>query len=289
MTNYTVVGFGNLGKALSYTLLKKGRLHSIISKHLPSSPESQFFLNNNVKLYPSFQNEVFESNVFLFSTKENEILSFAKLLCEKFPEKVNGKIFIHHSGIYGKGVFSELQNAGAIVASAHPLQTFYRYEEGIFDKIFWVVDCDDEQMIIKVLGQLGGKIVLWKGNDNQRALYHTAAVISSNVITGILYFARNIVENINLPSEIFIPLIQQTVENVWKNGESKALPLTGPIARRSFDVIEKHFYALKENPFQTRIYLNMISILAEITSFFSVIDEHEKEVFLNKLREKFFL
>ncbi|MGQ9819766.1 MAG: DUF2520 domain-containing protein [Candidatus Kapaibacteriales bacterium] len=283
MRKFSIVGYGKLGKALSKILLKKNLLHSIISKHLGSTQEVKIFKRENVNIFEDFREEVFESDVFMISTKEEDIKSIVDKIITNFSDKVKAKIFIHHAGIYGKEILSDLQHAGAHTSSAHPLQTFYFFKEGLFDDIYWIVDGDEKTLIAEVISEIGGKIIFWDGDQQKRGLYHSSAVISSNVIGSILFFVKHILNEIDLQPNIFIPLIRQTIENYFLGEDESSFPLTGPIARKNFDVVEQHFQAFKSNFYKLGIYYEMVDLLIKISHYFSIIDEGEKEKFLQHI------
>lgn len=283
MRKFTVVGYGRLGKALSMNLLKKGKLHSIISKHLSSVQEVKIFEAENVKIYTDILENVFESDVFLISTAETEISSVVNKIINNFSDKARGKIFIHHAGIYGKEVLTELQQAGAYTSSAHPLQTFYIAKENIFDNIYWIVDSDETTIISEIIQDIGGKAVFWSGDDAKRGLYHSSAVVASNVVGSILFFVKYVLIDIGLPPKILLPLIHQTIENYFLSGDGSSFPLTGPIARKNFEIIKKHLKAFQSYPEKLSIYQDLMDLLIKISFYFSIINEDEKERFIQNI------
>lgn len=284
MRKFTVIGYGKLGKALSINLLRKGKLHSIVSKHLSSTQEAKILKAKNVQIYTDVQENVFESDIFLISTKESEIRTIVNKIINNFSDKVKGKVFVHHAGIYGREILTELQKKGGYIASAHPMQTFYFANENLFDNIYWIIDSDETTLISEVIKDIGGNAIFWKGDEQQRALYHSAAVVSSNVIGGILFFVKQILVDVGLHPKILVPLIYQTIENYFLSGNGADFPLTGPIARKNLEIIEKHLNGFQLYPEKMAIYKDLISLLIKISYHFSIINEDEKEKFLQYIR-----
>lgn len=285
MRKFTVIGYGKLGKALSMNLLKKGKLHSIVSKHLSSTDDVKIFEAENVPIYTDIQENVFESDVFLISTKEIEIRSVVNKIINNFSDKVKGKIFLHHAGIYGKEILADLHQAGGYISSVHPLQTFYFPKENLFDNIYWIVDSDETTIITEVIKDIGGNAVFWSGDEKKRGFYHSAAVASSNAVGSILFFVKQILIEIGLPPKILLPLIHQTIENYFSIGDELSFPLTGPIARKNFEIIEKHLNAFKPYPDKLTIYCDLIDLLIKISHHFSVINKDEKEKFIQNIKD----
>lgn len=65
--------------------------------------------------------------------------------------------------------------------------------------------------------------------DDQRRLYHTAAAVASNVTTGVLGLAFDLLRAAGVDSSVVRPLVDQSVANAFELGPSEAL--TGPVAR----------------------------------------------------------
>lgn len=284
MKNFTVIGYGKLGRALALTLLKKGVLSSIISKHLLSDNEAKILQENGIMIFPSLQKEVFASEVFLISTNETEIPNIVNSIIDNFSEMLSGKVFVHHSGILGKAILQDLESYGAIIASAHPLQTFYYYFDEIFNDVYWNVETDEKILVANVIETIGGKVIFWESDDKKRAMYHSSAVVASNVINGILFFAKMIINDIGLSPKILLPLVKQTIENVFSDSDNSEFPLTGPIARGNIELIKKHCEAFTESSTDLGIYLKLIDVLIEISNKFLIITNEEKYKFIQTLK-----
>ena len=77
-------------------------------------------------------------------------------------------------------------------------------------------------------------------DDEQRALYHSAAVLASNYLVTLAALVQDAFGEI----DPFIPLMEGTLANVRNLGTTRAL--TGPILRGDASTIERHIEALQD-------------------------------------------
>jgi predicted short-subunit dehydrogenase-like oxidoreductase (DUF2520 family) len=83
-------------------------------------------------------------------------------------------------------------------------------------------------------------------DDRQRALYHAAAVFTSNYLIAVVYEGVRLLEASGWPrgdaERALLPLVEGVVANLRKRGTVGAL--TGPIRRGDVDTINRHLQAL---------------------------------------------
>jgi predicted short-subunit dehydrogenase-like oxidoreductase (DUF2520 family) len=90
--------------------------------------------------------------------------------------------------------------------------------------------------------------------DEDRPLYHAAAVIGGNYLVTLHRTAQRLLEVVDAPPEAIEPLMARTVEN--------GFTLTGPIARGDVATVEAHLAALETRaPDLVELY----RVLAEAT------------------------
>lgn len=82
-------------------------------------------------------------------------------------------------------------------------------------------------------------------DDEDRAVYHAAAVIASNHLVALLAQVERVAKRANVPLAAYFDLVRQTVDNVERLGPAEAL--TGPVKRNDWDTIEAHLAALPED------------------------------------------
>jgi predicted short-subunit dehydrogenase-like oxidoreductase (DUF2520 family) len=123
--------------------------------------------------------------------------------------------------------------------SVHPLQTFTRYRgPEQLDGAWAAVTAESEQ---------GRERALWLAttlglrpfelDDASRVLYHAGAAFASGYLVTLHRVASDLVETAGAPAEALLPLIHRTIENGFE--------LTGPIARRDWETVERHRAAIR--------------------------------------------
>jgi predicted short-subunit dehydrogenase-like oxidoreductase (DUF2520 family) len=74
-------------------------------------------------------------------------------------------------------------------------------------------------------------------SDEDRALYHAAAVIGGNFLVTLHAAATRLLGDVGAPAEAILPLMGRTIENGFE--------LTGPIARGDWATVDDHLAALE--------------------------------------------
>ncbi|CAN5607276.1 MAG: DUF2520 domain-containing protein [Chloroflexi bacterium] len=75
--------------------------------------------------------------------------------------------------------------------------------------------------------------------DEDRTLYHAAAVIGGNFLVALHRVATRLLAEAGAPPEAIVPLMARTIEN--------GFDLTGPIARGDWSTVDAHLAALEEH------------------------------------------
>jgi len=247
--NIGIIGAGRVGCAFGIGLKNSGfSVTGVYSR----SDESQRFLCSKLEIncINSLRETVKNSEVILISVSDNSIKDVAGEIIQKTEaEYVKLKTFIHLSGALTSEVLESLHKAGAFVGSLHPVQTFADRENGwkkLYNIYYGFEGCDKARGIaLKIIETFEGKIIHIDKKD--KPSYHMAACIISNYTVTLSYVAGKILENIGIGREdaakAFLPLIQNTVDNIGKLGSVDAL--TGPISRGDYKVVEEHVKALE--------------------------------------------
>ena len=94
--------------------------------------------------------------------------------------------------------------------------------------------------------------------DEDRPLYHAAAVVASNHVIAVLGQAERIGKEIGLPLEALVALARATVTSAEELGPAAAL--TGPVSRGDEATIRRHLDALEEHlPDEIPTYSALVS------------------------------
>jgi predicted short-subunit dehydrogenase-like oxidoreductase (DUF2520 family) len=158
-----------------------------------------------------------------------------------------GTAVLHVSGALGLGVLERVAAAGGVPLAVHPLQTFADVA-GAIDALpgaaIAVTARDPEGWSIgeRLATDLGGRP--FRLADEDRALYHAAAVFASNDLVATSGAALALFEAARVPDALgaMAPLQEATVRNVHRLGPRDAL--TGPAVRGDADTIARHLEAV---------------------------------------------
>jgi len=127
-------------------------------------------------------------------------------------------------------------------AGLHPLVSLAEPNQGAIDLRTAHFAVAGDPVAREIAEQLSGR--WFEISDDNRVLYHCAAVIASNHLVALLGQVERLASSIDVPFEVFAPLIQSSIDNTNEFGASAAL--TGPAARGDSETIEAHRRALRE-------------------------------------------
>jgi len=173
------------------------------------------------------------------------------------------------SGAGGLDLLDAAQEAGAGVASIHPVQSFSSIDTAIKNipgSIFGITANKKAQKQARIIVRdLGGIPIMI--TPDQKPLYHAAACFASNYLVSLLNVVEAIYASVGI-NEInarraYLPLIYGTLKSVENAGTIQAL--TGPIARGDAGTIEKHIAAMeKTQPQYSSLYSALGLVAADI-------------------------
>jgi len=220
MEKFKIIGCGALGRHLSAVLQENGFTKT---------------------------DEIHNAN-WIFVTVPDDVL---QSVVDKIPNSVSGKIITCSASVLVKSENRKIE-------SAHPLQTFPKnpIDTSRFDGIFWAIEQNSSEELQDLIQKIDGKF--FTISDKNRMLYHSMAIAASNLLTGLLEYAKSIGEKANLPEEkigkIIQPLVNSTIKNYFENGFSA---LSGPAKRGDIRLIEKHLKELEKSKIDSEIYRNI--------------------------------
>jgi predicted short-subunit dehydrogenase-like oxidoreductase (DUF2520 family) len=136
------------------------------------------------------------------------------------------------------------------VASLHPLMALPSGSDA--DRLLGATYCvAGDDLVRDVARSLGGRVITLR--DEQRTIYHAAAVVASNHLVALMGQVRTLAESIGLTLEDFMPLAEQTLVDVARFGPDDAL--TGPASRGDMATIDAHLAAIPESERSTYVAL----------------------------------
>jgi predicted short-subunit dehydrogenase-like oxidoreductase (DUF2520 family) len=155
--------------------------------------------------------------------------------------------FVHLSGALGLDALERLRARHAI-GSFHPLQSFPAPRPpDSFRGITVGIDASTPTLrrrLERLAREIGASPL--GVSDNQRPLYHAAAVFASNYVIAVVAEGVRLLEAIGWSrgkaERALLPLVEGVVANLRKGGTVGAL--TGPIRRGDAETVRRHLGAL---------------------------------------------
>jgi predicted short-subunit dehydrogenase-like oxidoreductase (DUF2520 family) len=151
---------------------------------------------------------------------------------------------VHLSGSLPLSSLAAATSAGHHAGSFHPFQSFpLERPPAAFAGSLIGVDATDELLagrLFDLARELGGRPR--RVPDEQRALYHVAAVLASNLMVGLVSTSSSVLESMGWSREdalaALLPLLAGVVGNVSSEGLEGAL--IGPIRRGDAETVSRH-------------------------------------------------
>ena len=156
---------------------------------------------------------------------------------------------VHVSGALPLAALSGAADGGRLTGSFHPFQSFpvERAPEAFTGSLI-AIDASNEvfaEQLTRLARDLGG--IPRRVPDGERALYHVAAVLSSNLVIGLVGSAASVLESIGWSRAealaALLPLQAGVISNIRAEGLEAAL--IGPIRRGDAAAVRRHLAALE--------------------------------------------
>ena len=239
------IGAGTVGTALAVRLSQKGYSVVAVSSRSLASAQRLAQMVVSCQVYETAQ-KVADAANFVFVTTPDDIIP--KIVAE--INWHNSHSVIHCSGADSLDILEPAKQAGAAVASFHPLQTFAGVTQAINNLPGSTFTLEADEPLLSQLKEmaeaLDGSWIVLKAGD--KVLYHTAAVFACNYVVTLIKLATDLWQIFGIPvdkaTKALLPLLQGTVNNISNVGLPQCL--TGPIARGDLGTIRKHLKALEE-------------------------------------------
>lgn len=278
-----IIGGGRLGSTLAMAISKIHRLEWVIVHSESGMEKLAGILPPEIPLLNDMDFITVPPQIIILVVPDNAIEHAAQQISSHFGETLAGVMIVHCSGALGLDSLMECAMFGANCAALHPFQTFTGETDTILRGISWGVEClpDDEPLITSFISGLGGMpVLLTEETRAQKALYHAAAVASSNFIVTVIDHARTLALQAGIEPEMFLPqIIMTTVENCMNSLDGSSLPLTGPIARADISTVEQHIHSLAHDANAQAIYKALSTATALTAAQHGLITDEQKRSF----------
>jgi predicted short-subunit dehydrogenase-like oxidoreductase (DUF2520 family) len=200
-----------------------------------------------------------------------------------------GQGVVHCSGALPSDILQPARDAGALVASFHPLQAFASLQAALehMPGSTFALEGDPELVaqLDTLVDVLGGTAIHLRAEE--KTIYHAAAAIASNytvtlaALASDLLVREGIAPDINTALHYLLPLLKGTVDNLGDLGLPDAL--TGPLARGDAGTVGRHLEALEKSaPDLAHLYRH----LARLTLPLAQEKGHLDQATMDKLSEE---
>lgn len=234
-----VVGKGRVGRALASALERAGASPAVVSGRETSvRPAGVVSAARNAG--PGVD--------LLLAVRDDALAGVVAALAEVASRLPADTVAIHHSGAQSADVLAPLARLGLATGSCHPLQTFAgsAADSGRFEGIAFAIDGSGPGLAAAELLALALGGHPFTISSGKRPLYHLAAALGANGLTGLVAASRDALVGAGLtPGDALGalgPLLRSALEEALRLGPEAAL--TGPVARGDEATLERHRRAL---------------------------------------------
>ena len=190
-------------------------------------------------------------------------ISLAARQIVKQVERAGGsmqrRVVLHSSGVYGSEILKDALEAGAAVASVHPLMSFPTRKPVALDSVPFAVEAHGRlrTKLFALVRELGGAPFAIRAEG--KALYHAAAVMASPLLVSLAAAAVETTRAGGLSEReaksLLQPIMTATLASFFSQGGPKSF--SGPFARGDAKTVSLHLEALASHPQLGRIYRSL--------------------------------
>ncbi len=165
-------------------------------------------------------------------------------VCDNIAWQPDHKV-IHCSGVLTLEVLAAAKNAGASVASFHPLQTFPDYADHTkLRAISYAIDCqypELKQWLWNIAEAFDSTPFSMEG-ELARNAYHASAVLACGLLAGLVGISAALWDHAGIEREVALklmsPMLKSTIDAIANDGLPDAI--SGPYVRGDLETIRKH-------------------------------------------------
>ncbi|MBJ7309409.1 Rossmann-like and DUF2520 domain-containing protein [Rugamonas sp. CCM 8940] len=233
MRRLNLVGGGHVGGVLGRLFAAAGAfaVQDVLTRSLPSAQRAAAFIGAGRAVARADQ--LRPAEVLMLAVGDDQIGPACAALAAAVP--LRGVVLFHCSGALASDQLAAARDAGALLASVHPIRSFAdpAAVAGSFAGTFCGVEGDEAALAVlePALLAIGARPV--RIDAAAKTVYHAAAVFASNYLVTVLDAALRAYQAAGIPEavarELARPLAGESMENVFRLGAAAAL--SGPIAR----------------------------------------------------------
>lgn len=246
ISSISIIGAGNVGSHLAKRLYACG--HNIV-QIFSRTPSKAITLSSLVKSVGVSRLEDIAptADLYILAITDDATASVTEQLAFLNEHQ---KLVVHTSGSVSSAVFeNHFDNYGIF----YPLQTFSAAQAVDFEQLPFCI-YGNRQPVEDALVELARSICpnVYRINDEQRGVLHVTAVFANNFSNYLFSMAEHICEEHQLPFELLLPLIQETVHKIERAAPSHVQ--IGPAVRGDAQTIIRHQNFLQQYPDYLAVY-----------------------------------
>lgn len=251
-----VVGAGRWGSTLAAAVAGAAyRVSEIVPGKSRQSRRRAQELARRLGARVADSSDVLTADLIWICVPDREIARAAGQLARVLAPQ--NKIIFHSSGALPSQQLRVLRQAGAAVASVHPLMTFVHDVNASLKGVPFAVEGDARatRLARRIVRHLGGKS--FSVAPRSKISYHAWCGFLSPLLIELLVSAEAVARHAGLSRPaartMALPILRQTLANYARLGP--AASFSGPLVRGDTEVMREHLRALKQIPAAREVYL----------------------------------
>jgi len=248
MATMNLIGAGHVGRVFGRLFAQHAgwRVQQVLTRSAASAQQAVEFIGAGAAAtaYEQLQ----PAAVHVLAVGDDQIVPACEALASAVP--LRGSIVFHCSGALASDRLQAARDAGALVASVHPIRSFAdpAAVAAQFAGTFCGIEGDAGALAVltPALQAIGGEPV--PINAAAKTVYHAAAVFASNYVVTVLDAALRAYQAAGIPEavarQLAQPLASESMANVFRLGAAAAL--SGPIARGDMATVARQQQAVAQ-------------------------------------------
>ena len=243
-----LIGAGHVGRVLGRLLAARGdyTLQQVLTRSASSARQAVDFIGAGA--VAERYDQLRPASVHVLAVGDDQIVPACAALALAVP--LAGSIVFHCSGALASDQLQAARDAGALVASVHPIRSFAdpAAVAAQFAGTFCGIEGDAAALAVltSALQSIGARPV--PIDASAKTVYHAAAVFASNYLVTVLDAALRAYQAAGIPEpvarQMAQPLASESMANVFRLGAAAAL--SGPVARGDMATVERQRRAVTQ-------------------------------------------
>jgi predicted short-subunit dehydrogenase-like oxidoreductase (DUF2520 family) len=236
-----LIGPGRLGRTLAHCWQRAGHLHiaGVVGRNTTRTEAAVAFIGAG---RPVTLATLTDADFTLIATPDDQLASVAGQLAQQGKDW-HGKVAFHCSGAAPSDLLAPLREAGALIASVHPLKSFADPVVAVDSMAGTWCGCEGDPKALARLAPLFDALSARRFaiDAGQKTLYHAAAVLACNNLVALMEAALRSMAAAGVAADTAWPALRPLVEGTLANLDrfSTSQALTGPVARGDAATIER--------------------------------------------------